>query len=450
MAEEKKAPASRSTVVKKLKATKTVSVYQKEWFFAMKDRVEKEKCDFAILNADVPMEIFRAMDIPFVVNQWWAAICGAKRMTKKYFGLMQENGYRPDLNSYDAQALAESFDPDDHKVDAEGNPMGPWGGLPKPTICVTRLTGDAQNKIFGLLAENYGADLYTIENTQARITPLNWYELAPDRWEELYDTDRIDLAVEELKELIRWLEMKTGKLFDMNKLQEVMDLINEQEGWYRKLRDLIAQCHPVPVTVVDTINAVMQAQWQRGTRWAADHARSLYEEVKALADKGEAAVPNEKLRMMWLGRGMWQDFAFYQRFEEKYGAVFMWSMYLAMGADAYIRNNVEKDPLRALAARFIGMEDFLHMPPWNSSWFIQQAKQNDIDGVVYMIPENDMQAVEGSYFIKKVMEDAGFPLLAFHADPVNPKKWNAETMTGLVEDFIENRVIPNKEKKQQK
>ena len=450
MAEEKKAPASRSAVVKKLKATKTVSVYQKEWFFAMKDRVEKEKCDFAILNADVPMEIFRAMDIPFVVNQWWAAICGAKRMTKKYFGLMQENGYRPDLNSYDAQALAESFDPDDHKVDAEGNPMGPWGGLPKPTICITRLTGDAQNKIFGLLAENYGADLYTIENTQARITPLNWYELAADRWEELYDTDRIDLAVEELKELIRWLEMKTGKLFDMNKLQEVMDLINEQEGWYRKLRDLIAQCHPVPVTVVDTINAVMQAQWQRGTRWAADHAKSLYEEVKALADKGEAAVPNEKLRMMWLGRGMWQDFAFYQRFEEKYGAVFMWSMYLAMGADAYIRNNVEKDPLRALAARFIGMEDFLHMPPWNSSWFLQQAKQNDIDGVVYMIPENDMQAVEGSYFIKKVMEDAGFPLLAFHADPVNPKKWNAETMTGLVEDFIENRVIPNKEKKQQK
>jgi len=88
------------------------------------------------------------------------------------------------------------------------------------------------------------------------------------------------------------------------------------------------------------------------------------------------------------------------------------------------------------------MEDFLHMPPWNSSWFIQQARQNDIDGVVYMIPDNDIQAVEGSYFIKKVFEDAGIPLLAFHADPVNPKKWNAESMTSLVEDFIETRVIP--------
>ena len=181
-----------------------------------------------------------------------------------------------------------------------------------------------------------------------------------------------------------------------------------------------------------------------------DTVRLAVEAAKALADKGEAAVPDERLRLMWLGRGMWQDFAFYQRFEEKYGAVFMWSMYLAMGADAYIRNHVEEDPLRALAARFIGMEDFLHMPPWNSSWFIQQAAQNDIDGVVYMIPDNDIQAVEGSYFIKKNLEAEGIPVLTFNADPVNPKKWNAETMTALVDEFIEQRVIPTKEKKENK
>ena len=116
-------------------------------------------------------------------------------------------------------------------------------------------------------------------------------------------------------------------------------------------------------------------------------------------------------------------------------------MYLAMGADAYVRNNVEPDPLRALAARYIGMEDFLHMPPWNAQWYLQQARRNDIDGVVYMVPENCMQAVEGSFFIKKTLEDAGIPVLAFNADPVDARKWNRDTMTGLVEDFIENRVM---------
>ncbi len=436
---ENQKKASKSTVVKKLKATALASVYQKQWFFDLKERVIAGE-DFAYLNADVPMEILRAMDIPFVVNQWWAAICGAKRMTSKYFGLLKDAGYRDDLCSYCATAFAESLDPDDHRLDAAGNPMGPWGGLPKPSIAITRLTCDCQGKIFELFSRQHGAAFYPMENTVPRKAPLKWYELAADRWEELYDPDRLDCAVEELHELIRFLEIKTGRMFDTNKLIEVMHLINVQEGWYKKTRDLIAESRPVPVTVVDTINAVMQAQWQRGTPWAAEHAQGLYEEIKALADAKTAAVPNEKYRLMWIGRGIWHDFGFYQRFEEKYGAVFMWSMYLAMGADAYIRNHVEEDPIRALAARYIGMEDFLHMPPWNSQWYLQQARQNHIDGVVYMVPENCMQSVEGSYFIKKTLEDAGIPVLLFKADPVDPRKWNAGTMTALVEDFIETRL----------
>ncbi|MBQ3401186.1 MAG: 2-hydroxyacyl-CoA dehydratase [Lachnospiraceae bacterium] len=447
MAEEKalQRPASASSAVKKLQATAAASAYQKQWFAGLRDRVAAGE-DMGYLNADVPLEIFRAMDIPFVVNQWWAAICGAKRMTRKYFGLLRDAGYRDDLCSYCATAFAESLDPDDHAVGEDGKPLGPWGGLPDPTIAVTRLTCDCQSKIFELFARNHGADLYVMENTVARKAPLNWYDLAADSWEELYDTDRLDLAVEDLQRLIAFLEAKTGRMFDLNALERVMELINEQESWYKKTRDLIASCRPVPVTIIDTINAVMQAQWQRGTEWAAAHAKSLYEEVKALADRGEAAVPNEKYRLMWIGRGIWHDFAFYQRFERKYGAVFMWSMYLAMGADAYIRNHVEKDPLRALAARYIGMEDFLHMPPWNSQWYLQQARQNDIDGVVYMVPGNCMQAVEGSFFIRRALEDAGIPVLIFEADPVDPRKWNAETMTGLVDEFIETRVIPNSRK----
>ena len=426
MAEERRA-------VKTLKAAQESGAYQKEWFRSLHGRVAAGE-DFAYLNADVPMEIFRAMDIPFCVNQWWAAICSAKRMTPRYVELLRKAGYRDDLCSYCSAVLGESMDPEDHEV-------GPWGGLPRPTMAVTRLTCDCQAKIFQLFAKNYGADLYVMENTLPRTVPENWWDLAADRWEELYDSDRLDLAVEELKELISWLERKTGRKFDDGRFLEVMALVNEQESWYRKTRDLIAAAPVAPVTVVDTINATMQAQWQRGTEWAAGHAKRMYEEIKALADAGHAAVPNEKYRLMWLGRGLWHDFAFYQNFEQKYGAAFVWSMYLAMGADAYIRNGFEKDPLRALAARYIGMEDFLHMPPWNSGWFVHEAKRNRIDGVVYMAPANCMQAVEGSGFIVKALEKAGIPVLLFRGDPVDDRKWNRENMTGLVGRFIEERII---------
>jgi benzoyl-CoA reductase/2-hydroxyglutaryl-CoA dehydratase subunit BcrC/BadD/HgdB len=431
----KQTPSEKSPprAIKTLKAAAASGEYQKKWFAGLRSRVAAGE-DFAYLNADVPMEIFRAMDIPFAVNQWWAAICAAKQKTSKYYGLIRDAGYRDDLCSYCATAFAESMDPDDAAT-------GPWGGLPKPTIAITRLTCDCQGKIFELFAKNHGADLYLMENTLPRKVPEKWWELAENRWEELYEARRLDAAVDELKRLIAYLEIKTRRMFDNNRLIEVMRLVNEQESWYKKTRDLIAESEHAPVTVVDTINATMQAQWQRGTPWAAEHARAMYEEIKALRDSGHAAVPNEKYRLMWLGRGLWHDFAFYQNFEAKYGAAFVWSMYLAMGADAYIRSGIEKDPLRALAARYIGMEDFLHMPPWNSAWFLSEAKQNRIDGVVYMAPENCMQAVEGSSFIIDEFEKNGIPVLLFRADPVDSRKWNRDNMTALVEDFIENRII---------
>ena len=162
---------SKSKAVKRLKATAAASAYQKQWFQDLKHRVETENLPFAYINADVPIEILRAMDIPFVVNQWWSAICSAKRMGKKYFGLLREAGYRDDLCTYCATPLAESLDPDDHAVDEEGKPLGPWGGLPKPTVAITRLCCDCQNKIFELFSKNWGAKLYVIDVTQTRTTP---------------------------------------------------------------------------------------------------------------------------------------------------------------------------------------------------------------------------------------------------------------------------------------
>jgi benzoyl-CoA reductase/2-hydroxyglutaryl-CoA dehydratase subunit BcrC/BadD/HgdB len=417
--------------VKTMEAARLASTYQKEWFAGIHDRVNSGE-DFAYINADVPMEILRAMDIPFVVNQWWAAICSAKQMSSKYFALLNEANYRDDLCSYCATAFAGSLDPD--KSDA------PWNGLPKPTMAITRLTCDSQGKIFELFANRYGAEFYPMENTVPLSVPEKWWEKAEDRWEELYSEERLDAAVEELKRLIAFLEIKTGRMFDENKLIEVMNLVNEQERYYKMARNLIAERCPAPAVITDTINAVMQAQWQRGTRWAADHAKFFYNEIEQRVKDDYKAVPNEKIRLMWIGRGLWFNLGFYQYFEEKYGAAFVWSMYLAMGADAYIRNGVEKDPLRALAARFIGMEDFLHMPPWNAEWFISEAQHNKIDGVVYLVPENCMQAVEGSYFITKMMEDAGIPVLQLKADPVDPRKWNQDSMTRVVSEFIETRI----------
>ena len=74
MAEEKK-QAYETRSIKRLESSKTASAYQKQWFHTLRPRTEAGE-PFALVCADAPMEIFRAMDIPFVVYQWWTAAIG--------------------------------------------------------------------------------------------------------------------------------------------------------------------------------------------------------------------------------------------------------------------------------------------------------------------------------------------------------------------------------------
>src|SRR6185312_2994978 len=110
-------------------------------------------------------------------------------------------------------------------------------------------------------------------------------------------------------------------------------------------RDLIARARPTPISVVDSIPSVMVPQWHRGTTWGRDAAQRFHDEVAELVSGGAAVCPGERTRLMWIGRGLWYDMGFYRRFQESHGAVFVWSMYLAIAADGYIRYG--DDPLRA-------------------------------------------------------------------------------------------------------
>ena len=416
--------------VKRLRSATEANAYQREWFASVRERVIQGE-PFAFVNADVPQEIFRAMDIPYVVNQWWASVISAKQMSPYYFGILNERGYRQDLCRYCSLSLASTFDPEPEK--------GPWGGLPRPTVAVTRLSCDGQEKIFETWSREHGVAFYPLENTVPLKTPDRWWERAPHQWGELYEPHRIDLMVDELNGLIRFLETTTGKTFSESRFRQVMDLVNQQAEYNKRSRDLIARTVPAPLSITDQIPSVMIPQWHRGTEWGVKAARAFYEEVQDLVDRGAAVCPKERVRLMWIGTGLWFNLGFYQRFEERYGAVFAWSIYLGLAADAYVRYGLS-DPLRALASRFVGMEDMLHMPPWNSEWYVKEAKNNQVDGVVHLVQASCTQAVQGSYFIKKALEEAGIPVLEIRADNVDARTWDDAHMTEALESFLENRL----------
>lgn len=419
----RRAPPARSR--KSLSSIASFGAYQREWFKDLRTQVAAG-APLAIVNANSPQEMLRAMGIPFVVNQWWASIVAAKQQSGRYFELLRDHGYPSDAEAYSAQGIAAAFDTD---------PEAPWGGLPPPSFLQAPLGTDATPRIFEHWARETGAALFQFERSiESRLeVPADWWNSLIDDWEAQIEPQRIDLLVAELRAAIAQIESTTDHRFDSDRFAEIMALVNEQEDYYRRTRDLIAAAHPVPVSIADTMPATMVPQWHRGTVWARDAARSFYEEVKARHEAGEAACPNERLRLMWIGRGMWSDMHFYQRWQESHGAVFVWSMYLALAADGYIRRTAPgQDPLRALAARFVTMGDELRMPTWAGAWHVREAESHAVDGAVALS--------DADPFVLRALRRAGIPVLSLDLDNYNQESSDAEAVDQQIATFLEGPV----------
>ena len=113
-----------------LQAARDASAYQRAWFAETRERVAAGS-PFAVVNADAPHELFRAFDIPYVVNQWWASVVAAKQKSAPYLAALRERGYPDWSDQYGSLALASSLADDDDP---------PWAGLPSPTFLVAHLT----------------------------------------------------------------------------------------------------------------------------------------------------------------------------------------------------------------------------------------------------------------------------------------------------------------------
>lgn len=408
--------------VTSLPSAAAATAYQRQWFTELRERATAGD-PIALVNADAPQEILRALDIPYVVNQWWASVCAAKQRSAKYLRLLADRGYPADQEQYNSLALASTFDDDP-----------PWGGLPPISFVLAEMTGDALRKVFELWEIEHGAQFIAFERTISTDQLPHWWDDIADNWEVLVGTPRIELMTAELTGVVRQLETATGRVFDEHRLVEVMSLVNEQQSHNRAARDLIARTVPAPISIADSIPSVMIPQWHRGTEWARDAARTFHAEIADRVEAGHAVCPDERIRLMWVGTGLWFNMGFYEYFQQTYGAVFVWSMYLGIAADGYVRNG--PDPMRTLAGRFAAFPDMINAPPWASEWYAKEARHNQIDGVVHMAATDR----RGNYFVNRALEDAGVPVLQIDGDSADASSWDEDACRAAIGTFLEQRV----------
>ncbi len=409
----------------RLQSAKQATTYQKQWFLDTAAAARRGE-PIALVTADTPHEILRTMGIPYIVSQWWASIVSAKRLAGASLDALAELGYPTNIQQYDALPFGSYLLGEREEL---------WGGLPQPRVVLAENTGDATAKAFGLWEDIEGTEVFRFARTAADPAPDQWWELVPEQWETVFGSDRLDLLVDEQRQLIEYLENLTGRRWDEDKFRQIMQLGNDQARTNRATRDLLAQARPTPVSLADSVSAVMVPQWHRGSQWGLDAARNLNREVTELLAAAEAnQTQPERLRLMWVGRGLWGDLDLYEHFRQEFGAAFVWSMYLAIAADGYERNG--QDPHRALAARFVGLTDQLYAPPLSNQWYLKEALSHGVDGVVHLVADD----VSGAGYITRSLEEAGIQVLELRGSNTDAKALNATVVRERISEFIRTRL----------
>lgn len=415
-----------------LECSDSAKSFQKAFGAELRERVVEKGEPFAVAQADTPHEIFHAMDIPVVSNQWWSAYISAKRLSSRYVAVLDELGFPPNRCSYCSLGLACSL--------ANDPATAPWGGLPKPTVLVARLTCDCIQQVFTEWAKVLDTDFFPMEAPGWTQTLPEWFRHSRERWEEVYEADRIELLSTEIRELIALLERKTDRRFEPARFAKLMERINEQERYLAETAEIAGSARPCPVSILDQMTNTMIPQWHRGSDWAVNHARRFRDEVRARAQAGVGVAQNERLRLMWIGAGLWHDTSFYRMLEERLGAVFVWSMYLPFAGPQYIRE-LKNRPLEALASRICSMNEVLHLPPWMNEWMVSEAQRCDIDAAVVLVPPDNRLSQSGTLLTGQALKAAGVPVLIMSADMVDAKNWNRDVAMELVETFLRREVI---------
>jgi benzoyl-CoA reductase subunit B len=412
---------------KDLQCTSEATGYQRQFVSELKRRVVEQEEPFVVAQADTPHELFHAMDILLITNQWWAAYISAKQLSTRYFKVLDDYGYPGNSCRYCSLGLACTLDNDPATA--------PWGGLPKPVTLVARLTCDCIQQVFGQWAKALDTDFFPLEAPAWTYKDTTWFENSNEHWEVVYQEDRIELLVTEMRELISLLEKKTGRRFSEEKLMELMHRINQQESYIAEAAKMIGSTRPCPVSIADQMPNTMIPQWHRGSDWAVAHAKRFRDEVAERVRAGVGVSSNERIRLMWIGAGLWHDPGFYNALEERHGAVFVWSMYMPFARPQYIRVIKDK-PLHALASRICSMNEVLHLPPWMNSWMVSEAERCGIDAAVMLVPPGNRLSQSGTKLTQLALEQAGVPTLSVSADMVDAKGWRHEQMVDYVSDFL--------------
>ena len=329
-----------------------------------------------------PIEIYEAMDVVGVFNEFWGVISDVVKLESvpEALSISASTGTPGEVCSF--------FRNMDGLMHA-----GKW---PRTDFMLYATSSCDNVKAFHTLGRRYGIPSFGMERPHYPFTAR-----ALDFWKN------------EHKRLIAFLEEQTGKKLDYDRLKETVRLSYRLTELCLDIDKLVAHV-PSPMSSECFGGVLLALRLMCGTQDAVDFLTGLRDELQERVDNGIGAVKDERFRVMWSSFTPFFDPKLMGFMQQKYGAVSVCEMLARWRGEANWMLDPD-DPLGNLAYR-------TQLAPGNCQYApsidwaensVAQARIFKADGAIFNNNWGCKQAAGlGPIVRDELMRHCGVPTLA--------------------------------------
>ena len=359
------------------------------------------------------------MGIYTVYPENHAAAIGARKCAQEFIDYSEGHGYSVDICSYARVNLSYM-----EILQSEA------GNIPKPDLIF------CCKNICNTVIKWY-------ENIAKELDiPMILFDL-PFNHEYDVNQQNTKYIKEQLLEAIEQLEEITGRKFDYDKFQEVMEISTETSVWWKKAASQ-AMAVPSPLNGFDLFNYMATIVCARGTKEGRDLFKLWHDELaeKAAAGVGPWKNGEEKYRVMWDGIACWPYLGDTYKVLKKHGINMVTSTYPDSWYIVYDKNDLD-GMARAYSSNYVNRNlDF------GVDNIVNLVKNYKLDGIIYHSNRScklmDFRQFEVQ---RRVEKETGIPSVIFDGDQTDPRAFSLaqyETRIQALLEMMESRKKENR------
>ncbi len=401
---------------KPIKAAKTMAKLMADYFYELDHAAKSGEKKIAWCTSVGPAELLRAMGFLVYFPENHGAMLGATRMATDLIPHANALGYSPDICSYltaDVGAWIKGATPLSRAYPGIEKP-------PAPDVLVfnTNQCRDVKDW-FAWYARELDVPLLGVHTHRnpSQIT-----------------TGQLTSISEQIKDLVEPLAAISGRSFDPEELQQVVNLSRQCSDLWEKVLNTAA-AKPSPITFFDATIHMAPAVCLRGLQTAVDYYRDvLLPELEERIENRVAAVEGERFRIYWDGMPVWGRLRDYAEMFGQQQTNVIASTY----CNSWIFSAFDPaDPLESMARAY--SELFITRADDAKEAYIRRMIDYfNIDGLIYHDAKTCPNNSNCRYGMPQRLEkQTGIPSLVINGDLNDLRLVSDEQVKTNVEAFVE-------------